>query len=93
LYTLFTQISPIPYLLNHGKQAVSPRSGQEPKPVVTSFFVIFAFMEPFKRVFSPFDDIFSGRNVRNWVRATPPSAMDQMRSQVMFLITETGREL
>jgi hypothetical protein len=27
---------------------------------VTSFFVIFALMEPFKRVFSPFDDIFSG---------------------------------
>jgi len=26
LYNLFTQISPIPSLLNYGKQAVSPRS-------------------------------------------------------------------
>jgi hypothetical protein len=49
--------------------------------------------EPFKYAFALFDDTFSGRNARKWVRTVPTSAVDQMRSHVILLIKETGREL
>ncbi len=32
------------------------------KVVVTSFIIVFAIMEPFKRAYFPFGDILHGRN-------------------------------